>query len=861
MEKMNFGIDNTPNNTDVKILDKDENPIENKSENVVEILDASGRPINKESAEKIEVVDSDTEPASESSEEKLPPAPKVKKPRVKILGTKKTTKKKASKEEISDENIDIIDLLNRARQGGVEYADIYAHVFGGKSKNSGKYPQSWINRPDLIENFNISKNGNYNSTRDAAHDLIDYLADEAEEKIHTKEISDKEIEKNEEISSLKNNIDLLNKARQNSVEYADIYSHVFDGKSVRGDKYPTEWINREDLLQKFSVGKNGEAYKSTKEAAHDLIEYLANEAEARIAELSEKPLNEKSDVDSPNKEALTPNQNNEEKVTDNIETEKEKVSDAPKEDVPVTQPEQPKVKPENTPQNAPVPNIDIFRQRENVEENQEENLDDNRNNYLKAKRLRGNVFRGKLGRLFGRIMNRDDEKIDFGGKKGIRDLQEYRREYQESLSAHRTSELQVFENMMRHRLDTGAVSPEEFNFEIRQRIVELMNEEQTNIDLIAEQGIEKNRLEKMKTNWRQHPKTRLVAGALLGGAAVATGGTAVIAARTVFAGVGSYVGTEAGLERYSKIIGHKGLIHEINKAGNFVTDEGMYRHIYSLPEEDVRNEAARLRMLQVEKGVPIDALRASSYDNGRIAELILRRDNELLANEVLENNLRTENPNVNFANIVSERLNREQNQRNEAVESQVDKERLKKMARKTVAIIASGVTGWLVGGKLFSKSDAKDIALNTEASDIPLEVAKSTNHVVRSGENLWKIIDADLGSRNILSGVDVAPKTAVVDSLKDLFDKMTPAELKSLGFSSGDADLLHVGDALNLTKALENPELIAKSIIGAQNLSPEMMAQILKNNVKIASWLAEHKSELSGVYDSQMIDKVLSGSI
>ena len=56
----------------------------------------------------------------------------------------------------------------------------------------------------------------------------------------------------------------------------------FTGKSANGETYPDSLVGRPDLLAKFAVGKNGEPYKSTRDASHDLIEFLANEVKNGI---------------------------------------------------------------------------------------------------------------------------------------------------------------------------------------------------------------------------------------------------------------------------------------------------------------------------------------------------------------------------------------------------------------------------------------------------------------------------------------------------------------------------------------------------------------------------------------------------
>ncbi|KKT00444.1 MAG: ligase 1 protein [Candidatus Nomurabacteria bacterium GW2011_GWA2_43_15] len=521
----------------------------------------------------------------------------------------------------------------------------------------------------------------------------------------------------------------------------------------------------------------------------------------------------------------------------------------------ITPPVQPPRPP--TPPRTPEPVPQTLESRQS--------LDELRDSYLKAKRLRGNVFRGKFGRLFRRKLSFGTEEMDFGGKKGAEDLEEVREEYQKKLAEYRAGELATLQASLEARFLAGTVTPAQIKAEIQGKIVNLLSEEQNNIDTQSVRGIEKNLFEKMKTKWRQFGKTRLVAGLLLGGAAAATGGTAIgvglVGVRAGMGAVGTYVGVEAGLERYSKLVGHKGLINKIGKAGHFITEESLYRHILTLSDEDVKKEAARLRMLQVEKGVSIDNI----SNDGRIALAILRRDNELAAEETV--NTASLDPAARLADRLSNRLAIEVNSRNEVIESEVDRERIKKMLRKTTAVLAGGAVGWLIGGKLFHKPEvdvpsphAPPLAPSHVIGGEPI-TPSHIPHIVTPGENTWKIIEANLDSRNTMAGLIEGTRTHMIDALKDMFDKMSPEELKHIGFSSGDADLLYVGDSLNMSDVLDNPGIITRALFNASNISPEQIASIVKNNTKIAHWLAEHRHELKGVFDSAMIEKVLRGTI
>lgn len=482
-------------------------------------------------------------------------------------------------------------------------------------------------------------------------------------------------------------------------------------------------------------------------------------------------------------------------------------------------------------------------------------LDNLRDEYLKAKRLRGNAFRGLAGRLFGRKLAFGTEEMDFGGKKGAQDLEKVRQEYQLKLDQYRRGEIAALQNTLDAQLASGAITAAEYNAQMQTKIINLLEEEQSNIDNKSVSGIEKNTFEKMKTWWRQHGKARLGIGGLLFGAGVLTAGTGaaagVVSARVVLGGVGTYVGVEAALERYGKTLGHVGMINEINKKGPFATVAAVETYIAGLPNEDVKKEAARLRMLQVEKGVALGNL-DSRFNN--IVLAIIKRDNEMTAQEAMSTQ-NLEDPTLNFANRLSNRLALEINTRNATVEKEVDRERIKKMFRKTTAALAGGAVGWLIGGELFEKPDVASAPISEAGS----ESITYEPHTVASGENLWKIIESDLDTHNTMVGLGEGARTHVVDALKDMFDKMSPDELRNLGFSSGDADLLYAGDSLNLSGALDNPGVILRALFDSHNLSPENIKEIVDNNAKIAKWLVEHSGELKTPYNSEIIEEVLRG--
>lgn len=162
-----------------------------------------------------------------------------------------------------------LDYLNNARQQSREQ-EIYWNIV--REKGKGLWSAIIGNRSDLVEKFTVGRDKQYRDTRAAAHDLIELLAKETEEKISREE-------EEKETQSRENLLDVLNKLRQLHREQ-EVYRHVFsigDASPI----LPASLINRKDLIERFAVGRGDGPYRDTGTAAHDLIEYLTKETAKR----------------------------------------------------------------------------------------------------------------------------------------------------------------------------------------------------------------------------------------------------------------------------------------------------------------------------------------------------------------------------------------------------------------------------------------------------------------------------------------------------------------------------------------------------------------------------------------------------
>ena len=151
----------------------------------------------------------------------------------------------------------------------------------------------------------------------------------------------------------------------------------------------------------------------------------------------------------------------------------------------------------------------------------------------------------------------------------------------------------------------------------------------------------------------------------------------------------------------------------------------------------------------------------------------------------------------------------------------------------------------------------QDVATDAWWKSQEAEQAEKVPSIVKKGDNLWKIIENNLDSNKAMEGLEEGARTHMIDALKDRFEKMSPDELKALGFSSGDADILKVGDKLDLSKILGSPDTVMKTLLEAKKLSPDEIKSIVANNAKIAKWFSEHHGELTQAIDNETVDGIL----
>lgn len=98
--------------------------------------------------------------------------------------------------------------------------------------------------------------------------------------------------------------------------------------------------------------------------------------------------------------------------------------------------------------------------------------------------------------------------------------------------------------------------------------------------------------------------------------------------------------------------------------------------------------------------------------------------------------------------------------------------------------------------------------------------------VVEKGDTLWSGIESKLDTQGLFAGMQEGQRTYMLDALKDKFATMSPDELKAIGFTSGNIDVIHPGDHIDLTKVLGDTELMPDVIHQAEILPLEQAGSI-----------------------------------
>ncbi|MBI4095055.1 MAG: hypothetical protein HY435_02590 [Candidatus Liptonbacteria bacterium] len=387
---------------------------------------------------------------------------------------------------------------------------------------------------------------------------------------------------------------------------------------------------------------------------------------------------------------------------------------------------------ESPPTPEGIPEGDTREAPRTEEEVLSRELDNARRRYVEARGLRRNVVRGKLGRVLGRTIEDSSGRVhDMGGEEGGTALRDFRMQYEELLAKERERDL---EESIEHARKRG-ISDESIRAELPEILCRVLAHEDEVMDRFATER-ERGTGEKFKNWWRRHTGVRIAVGAGLAGAGILTGGVGFIAARSAWSGLGTFMGAEAALERWSKTIGQKGLVDTVSSTLKGVRKEEragkIQEAIGKLPEDVLRQEMARLRLLREIKGVKLAHAGTSGARGSDVIQALQAREYEFAAQRFA---LGTEwhRTNDERADALSLYLKDESQYIDRSIDNENARERVKSGSRKMFAAAAGLTVGVLIGSKAFGTGGEEGAAptetIPSESAPEPVATAEGASEV------------------------------------------------------------------------------------------------------------------------------------
>lgn len=87
---------------------------------------------------------------------------------------------------------------------------------------------------------------------------------------------------------------------------------------------------------------------------------------------------------------------------------------------------------------------------------------------------------------------------------------------------------------------------------------------------------------------------------------------------------------------------------------------------------------------------------------------------------------------------------------------------------------------------------------------------------VKPGDNLWNLIKERVDAQQLTANLNADQKIRFINSIKNEFAAMSPEELKAIGFGSGNIDMIHPGDTIDLTKVLGDTSFLPEALHDAE---------------------------------------------
>lgn len=137
------------------------------------------------------------------------------------------------------------------------------------------------------------------------------------------------------------------------------------------------------------------------------------------------------------------------------------------------------------------------------------------------------------------------------------------------------------------------------------------------------------------------------------------------------------------------------------------------------------------------------------------------------------------------------------------------------------------IAGILVGGGVLSHAFQNIFPGITPPQETLAQPPSNTKieFIVEKGSTLWGGIEAKLDTQGLFANMEEGQKNYVLAAIKNKFAAMSPEELQLIGFSSGNIDLIHPGDTIDLTKVLGDAQFIPDTIHNAEILSSEQVTK------------------------------------
>lgn len=109
----------------------------------------------------------------------------------------------------------------------------------------------------------------------------------------------------------------------------------------------------------------------------------------------------------------------------------------------------------------------------------------------------------------------------------------------------------------------------------------------------------------------------------------------------------------------------------------------------------------------------------------------------------------------------------------------------------------------------------------------PFALSSTDVIITPSANNLWSAIQSKLQTEGVLSQLSTSgQQTELVDNVYNVFEKMTPEQLKSIGIASGDVQRVMTGSTIDLSEVFGKPELLKSMFEGSSELSQQAIIDI-----------------------------------